>query len=135
MNKLSMLVVALLLALPAHAQVWVDGYTRSDGTYVQGHYRSSPNNTKLDNYSTRGNINPYTGKVGTVDPYPEQSLSQPVYQPRVYQPQTYQPQTYQQPTYQQPARQSTYGSSPYSSDSGYGQQSGCAPRCSLYGDD
>jgi len=33
--------------------------------YVQPHYRSSPNNTKSDNWSTYGNVNPYTGKVGT----------------------------------------------------------------------
>ena len=23
----------------------------------------------LDNYSTKGNVNPYTGQAGTVDPY------------------------------------------------------------------
>lgn len=32
---------------------------------MQGHYRSSPNSTKSDNYSTKGNYNPYTGKPGT----------------------------------------------------------------------
>lgn len=47
------------------ADVWVEGYYRSDGTYVQGHYRTAPNDTKADNWSTRGNINPHTGKPGT----------------------------------------------------------------------
>jgi hypothetical protein len=42
---------------------------RLDGTYVQGHRRSDPNDTKLDNYSTKGNYNPYTGKYGTKNPY------------------------------------------------------------------
>lgn len=51
------------------AQVRVKGYTRKDGTYVAPHYRSSPNSSKLDNYSTQGNYNPYTGKRGTVNPY------------------------------------------------------------------
>ena len=46
--------------------VYVEGYKRSDGTHVKGHYRSSPNNTINDNYSTEGNINPYTGKEGWV---------------------------------------------------------------------
>lgn len=46
----------------------VKGYTRKDGTYVQPHYRSAPNNTRNDNYSTKGNENPYTGRKGTVDP-------------------------------------------------------------------
>ncbi len=45
--------------------VSVHGYTRKDGTYVAPYVRTSPNNTKSDNYSTKGNINPYTGKEGT----------------------------------------------------------------------
>ena len=49
--------------------VYVRGYFKSDGTYVQPHYRSSPNSTRLDNWSTKGNVNPYTGKLGTRDPY------------------------------------------------------------------
>lgn len=50
------------------SDVWVDGYTRSDGTYVQGHHRTAPNGTTADNYSTRGNVNPYTGERGTKRP-------------------------------------------------------------------
>lgn len=46
-------------------EVYVSGYTRSDGTYVKGHYRTAPNDTKKDNYSTKGNTNPHTGKKGT----------------------------------------------------------------------
>ena len=48
-----------------YADVAVDGYFRNDGTYVQPHYRSSPNSTPLDNWSTEGNTNPYTGREGT----------------------------------------------------------------------
>lgn len=48
---------------------YVHGYTRNDGTYVQPHYRSAPDSTQLNNWSTRGNVNPYTGQSGTVDPY------------------------------------------------------------------
>lgn len=44
---------------------YVNGYTKSDGTYVQGHYRSSQNSTNHDNYSTVGNTNPYTGVSGS----------------------------------------------------------------------
>ncbi len=44
---------------------YVSGHTRSDGTYVQGYYRSSPNAARYDNYSSQGNANPYTGKAGT----------------------------------------------------------------------
>ncbi len=49
--------------------VSVRGHTRKDGTYVQPHHRKAPNSSKLDNYSTKGNVNPYTGKEGTVDPF------------------------------------------------------------------
>lgn len=62
------------------AAVHVKGYYRSNGTYVQPHYRSSPNGTVLDNYSTKGNINPYTGKEGTINPpmyYYSPSISTP----------------------------------------------------------
>lgn len=44
--------------------VYVRGYTRSDGTQVQGHYRTAPNSTVNDNFSTIGNVNPYTGESG-----------------------------------------------------------------------
>ena len=50
----------------ADAQTWVNGYTRKDGTYVQGHYRSDRNQTNHDNYSTSGNTNPFTGSSGSV---------------------------------------------------------------------
>lgn len=43
-------------------------YKPSTGTYVQSYYRTSPNRTKFDNYSTKGNYNPYTGKRGYKSP-------------------------------------------------------------------
>lgn len=45
--------------------VQVSGYTRANGTYVATHNRTAPNSTKTDNYSYSGNVNPYTGRVGT----------------------------------------------------------------------
>lgn len=66
---LLLLLVLLTFTNITFADVWVNGYTRRDGTYVSGHYRSSPNSTRLDNYSSRGNFNPYTGKVGSTNPY------------------------------------------------------------------
>ena len=61
-------VFALGLSDAALAQTndhYVSGYTRSDGTYVQPHYQTNPNGTRDDNYSTQGNVNPYTGQPGT----------------------------------------------------------------------
>jgi len=48
--------------------VYVQGYYRSNGTYVQPYHRSSPNSTTDDNYGTKGNINPFTGQPGTIAP-------------------------------------------------------------------
>ncbi|CAM5796326.1 hypothetical protein [Rhizobacter fulvus] len=47
----------------------VKAYIKKDGTYVAPAMATDRNATKLDNYSTKGNVNPYTGKAGTVDPY------------------------------------------------------------------
>jgi hypothetical protein len=55
-------------SLQASADDWVSGYTRSDGTYVQGHFRSNPNSYQFDNYSAEGNRNPYTGEYGIKPP-------------------------------------------------------------------
>lgn len=56
-------------ATSALAQQHVDGYFRKNGTYVQPHYRSNPDSSRSNNYSSQGNINPYTGQRGTADPY------------------------------------------------------------------
>lgn len=69
MKKLFVLllfVAAILFASaePADAAVRVRGYYRSNGTYVQPHYRSNPDRLRYNNYSSRGNYNPYTGARG-----------------------------------------------------------------------
>lgn len=65
----------------AQSQVWVNGYTRSNGTYVPGHYRTAPDYTRNNNWTTQGNVNPHTGKAGTL---PRSSTYSNVY----YQPTT-----------------------------------------------
>ena len=44
------------------------GYYRKDGTYVDSYHSTNPNDTQKDNYSSKGNTNPYTGKAGTIEP-------------------------------------------------------------------
>lgn len=65
MKILLSIVVLGLISTQIQADVWVDGYTRDDGTYVQGHHRTRPNHSIYDNYSTKGNTNPWTGEKGT----------------------------------------------------------------------
>ncbi len=55
----------LFVGFAYSGDVSVRGYLRSDGTYVQPHMRSSPDGNFYNNWSTKGNINPYTGVPGT----------------------------------------------------------------------
>lgn len=65
MRKLLLTLIAVFMAVPAFADQYVHGYYRRDGSYVQSYHRSDANGTTSDNWSTRGNVNPYTGKYGT----------------------------------------------------------------------
>jgi hypothetical protein len=56
--------------------VYVHGYMRKDGTYVAAHHRSRPDGNFYNNWSTKGNFNPFTGKMGTkVSPSGSRSAS------------------------------------------------------------
>jgi hypothetical protein len=59
----------ILISNYSFSQKRTNGYTKKNATYVAPHYKTKSNKTKLDNYSTKGNTNPYTGKKGTVNPY------------------------------------------------------------------
>lgn len=43
----------------------MSGYTRRNGTCVSEYTRTSPNKTNIDNFSTKGNSNPYNGISGS----------------------------------------------------------------------
>lgn len=82
--KLAIAAIAAIMvtSVSADAQTRVRGYVKRDGTYVAPHVRSSPNRTTFDNYSTRPNVNPYTGEPGTQEPtYPSYRPSTPTYRP------------------------------------------------------
>lgn len=67
MKKLIVMAVMLSTAAVAGAQgrTHVGGYTRSNGTYVQPHDRTTRDATRNDNWTTRGNVNPDNGRIGT----------------------------------------------------------------------
>ena len=67
------LIFALFLVFTAFAAaqtnpnlVFVNGYYKSNGTFVAPHYRTAPNNTLTDNLNYRGNYNPYSSGTATV---------------------------------------------------------------------
>ena len=54
-----------IVHVPTTKPVAVKGYVKKSGTVVKPYMKTTPNKTKTDNYSTKGNLNPFTGKVGT----------------------------------------------------------------------
>lgn len=63
----SFIFTCLLLSFaftPAFADTHVNGYIRRDGTYVQPHMRSDRDGSFSNNWSSQGNVNPYTNERG-----------------------------------------------------------------------
>src|SRR3954447_20231388 len=57
----------LVVTVSVHGadSVYVRGNVRQSGTYVAPHYRSAPDHNFYNNWSTKGNVNPFTGTAGT----------------------------------------------------------------------
>lgn len=69
MRYLGCMLVLVAISTPAIAKpVSVDGHIRRDGTYVPSHQRTAPNSTINDNWTTKPNVNPNTGRAGTREP-------------------------------------------------------------------
>lgn len=79
MKRLAIFAVVFVSA-SSFAQTYQPGYLKSDGTYVQGYYKSTPDSTRYNNlnseHSIYGGTNPYTGKKGTQH---DEMSSPPVY--------------------------------------------------------
>ena len=54
---LILIILSLFLSL-AFADVWVNGYYKKNGTYVQGYWRSSPDSDPTNNFSYPGKVAP-----------------------------------------------------------------------------
>lgn len=84
MNKAAVAIIVLAaLGLVAGASEAkskrVDGYFKSNGTYVAPHYRTTPDSNPYNNYSTPGNLNPNNGAItsGSQPNYLSDSYSSP----------------------------------------------------------
>lgn len=60
--------------------VYTRGYFKSNGTYVAPYYRTRPDSSFYNNWSSYPNLNPYTGEYGTRR-YPSYTPSYPSYTP------------------------------------------------------
>jgi hypothetical protein len=65
----SLVSVAGISSASAASSHYVRGYSTMSGTYVAPHRQTNPNKSLFDNWSTKGNVNPFTGKPGTKNPY------------------------------------------------------------------
>ena len=122
MKKAILFIVFLFAAANSFAQstVYVQGYTRSNGTYVQGHYRTAPDATIINNWSTVGNVNPYTGKPGTVS-YSSSTSSYSTYSSpsySTYSTPSYSTSTYSSPSYSTPVYTGPRGGTYYVNSNG-----------------
>lgn len=67
-----LIVSTLVISTPpseARSDTRVKGYVKKGAKPVSSHKRKSPNKSKLDNYGTKGNVNPHAGKVGNKVPF------------------------------------------------------------------
>jgi hypothetical protein len=73
--------ITLAVATPAHARSYGSSrsyhrsgtvsarpYLKRNGIFVGRSFRRSPNPTRFDNYSAKGNVNPFFGKKGYRNP-------------------------------------------------------------------
>lgn len=67
--RITMLALALVASGAFADETYVRGHTTKDGTYVAPHYRTTPDSSRGNNWSTEGNVNPHTGQPGHVNPY------------------------------------------------------------------
>jgi hypothetical protein len=67
-KRLAVLTITAALALTGMAQtkppVHAKGHRTKEGTTVAPHDRTAPDNTRQNNWSTKGNTNPEIGKKG-----------------------------------------------------------------------
>lgn len=80
MKTILIILVALLVWVPAYAKgrsagsrsrsgtVTVRSHKTKSGKRVETHRRTKGNRTQTDNWSTKGNVNPDTGRAGTRTP-------------------------------------------------------------------
>jgi hypothetical protein len=72
LTKLTLAVTMLLASMTlCNAQGYhhVRSYYRHDGAFVPSHYQTNPDGNIYNNWSTYPNINPFTGRQGTINPY------------------------------------------------------------------
>ena len=71
MKRTLFVILAVCLLSPMGSFAYgksVGGDHKRNGTYVRSYHRTNRDHTQTNNYSSKGNYNPYTGKKGTKRP-------------------------------------------------------------------
>lgn len=64
--RLPLAILAILFGITSTTYAgYTRGYYKRNGTYVAPHHKTNPDCYRYNNYSAKGNINPYTLKKGT----------------------------------------------------------------------
>lgn len=64
-----LLIIICLTGFNVYSYSRTKGYVKKNGVYVAPHYQTKPDRSKINNWSTKSNINPYTGKRGNKSSY------------------------------------------------------------------
>jgi len=69
-SVLALTLMLLAFAPVAAKDVYVPEHYTKHGVHVRPHMRTAPDRSRSNNWSTKGNTNPYTGKNGAKSPLP-----------------------------------------------------------------
>lgn len=67
--KYLLVILSLVFFATSVEAKMVGGYVKKNGTYVASSYRTKADGSLYNNYSTKGNVNPYSGKKGYKSTY------------------------------------------------------------------
>ena len=76
---IALIMLLSMTSVAAAGDELTSGRVRPDGTYVAPYHRTTPDSAVTNNYGFKGNVNPYSGQVGT-QRYPQAPTS-PYYNP------------------------------------------------------
>ena len=70
MKKAILLLLASVSLCSAQGWNYHRGYSNRYGTYVQPHWQTNPDPYRYNNWSQYPNVNPFTGRQGTIRTMP-----------------------------------------------------------------
>jgi uncharacterized protein YxeA len=77
MKKLMVVIILSIITVTCFGATLVKGhYNKKTGKYINTYYKTRSDHSRLNNYSTKGNVNPFTGKKGDKKTYNKKTVKQ-----------------------------------------------------------